>query len=327
MRRVKKLKGDRKGCTFSALPLIGLALMTLLLYADLRFLTDISSSSLHLAASTAQLASVPTKTIKSAAVASASSKAISSNKGGGDNCPSGSSLAKPIILDFSKVQQINMDRLHQVKGFTCDGYDEFMISPAGTEHYALLHYLSKSYADPELNPACQRRHLVDIGTRYVASSLSMASASPVKVWTFDIPNSMERVEAFRSKTEVEWQDAVKAQNVDITFHNVNLLAVSDVDFERYMNTWLIVLDTFHEPYSVPFEREWLKRLVDANFFKGVILLDDINLNEEMQTWWKEMNENAAEDGYVVHDVTKIGHWSGTGLLDFSGGQVSIIDNI
>ena len=315
MRRVKKLKGDRKGCTFTALPLFGLALMTLLLYADLRFLKGDSLSSLHLVASTGQ-------------VASSSTKAIGSNEVGGGNCPSGSSLAKPIILDFSKVQQMNMDRLHQVKGFTCDGYDEFMISPAGTEHYTLLHYLSKSYADPELNPACQRRHLVDIGTRYVASSLSMASASPVKVWTFDIPDSTERQTAFRGKTEAEWQEAVKAQNIDITFHNVDLLAVSNEDFERYMNTWLIMLDTWHVPYSHPFEREWLKRLVDAKFFKGVILLDDINLNEEMQqTWWNEMKENSANDGYVVHDVTKVGHWSGTGLLDFSGGQVSIIDNV
>jgi hypothetical protein len=312
MRVTKKLREEKK-CTFAALPLFGLALLTPLLRAS--FLANESSSSSHLTASTAQVvASVPTKTIIST----------------GGNCPSGSALAKPIILDFSKVQQMNMDRLHQVKGFTCEGYDEFMTSPAGVEHYTLLHYLSNNYADPELDPACQRRHLVDIGTRYVASSVSMASAlvhPSAKVWTFDIPDSMEREAAFRGKTEAEWQDAVKAQNIDITFHNVDLLAVSDEDFERYMNSWLIMLDTWHVPYSVPFEREWLKRLVDAKFFKGVILLDDINLNEEMQTWWKEMKDNAANDGYVVHDVTKIGHWSGTGLLDFSGGQVSVIDNI
>ena len=93
-----------------------------------------------------------------------------------------------------------------------------------------------------------------------------------------------------------------------------------------MNTWLIMLDTFHEPYSVPFEREWLKRLVDAKFFKGVIVLDDLTYNEEMQNWWKEVRDNAAGNGYVAYDITKVGHFSGTGLLDFSG-QVSVIDNI
>ena len=80
----------------------------------------------------------------------------------------------------------------------------------------------------------------------------MASALPThpKVYTFDIPSSMERANAFRSKTENEWQAAVKALQIDITFHNLDLLTVSDVDFRRYMNTWLIMLDTFHEPYQL-----------------------------------------------------------------------------
>lgn len=138
---------------------------------------------------------------------------------------------------------------------------------------------------------------------------------------------MERALAFRGRSEKDWQVAMKAQQIDITFHNLDLLTVSGDDFKRYMNTWLILLDTFHEPYSVPFEREWMKRLVDAKFFKGIILLDDIHLNPEMEKWWKELKENAARDGYIVHDLTKVGHSSGTGMLDFSGGQVTVIDNI
>jgi hypothetical protein len=246
----------------------------------------------------------------------------------GDICPRGSTLEKPIVLDFAKIKSSDIDRLHQIKGFTAEEYERYMTSPAGQEHYVLLHYLSKNYADPGLVASCKRRHLVDIGTRFVASSLSMATDShpPPKVLTFDLPGSRERVLAFRGKTEEEWQHAVKAHNVDIQFNNVDLLIVSDDDFEEYMNTWLIVLDTFHKPYSVPFEREWLKRLVDAKFFKGVIVLDDFSINEEMQNWWKELKDNATGNGYVAYDITKIGHWSGTALLDFSG-QVSVIDNI
>ena len=41
-----------------------------------------------------------------------------------------------------------------------------------------------------------------------------------------------------------------------------------------------------------------------------------------------MKDNAYRDDCVVHDVTKVGHKTGTGLLDFSGGGlVTIIDNI
>jgi hypothetical protein len=203
-----------------------------------------------------------------------------------------------------------------------------MLGPAGSEHHILLHHLATKYSE-QPSSTCPRRHLVDIGTRYVASSLAMASASPThpKVLTFDIPTSMERVHAFRGKTEEEWQTAVKAQNMDITFHNLDLLTVSHDDFRKYMNTWMIMLDAFHEPYTVPFEREWIKRLVDAKFFKGILLLDDIHLNPEMEKWWTELKDNAVRDGYTVYDVTKVGHASGTGFLDFSGGLVTVIDNI
>ena len=33
-------------------------------------------------------------------------------------------------------------------------------------------------------------------------------------------------------------------------------------------------------------------LVDAKFFKGILLLDDIHMNTEMEKWWKELKENA-----------------------------------
>jgi hypothetical protein len=50
-------------------------------------------------------------------------------------------------------------------------------------------------------------------------------------------------------------------------------------------TWLIVLDTFHQPYSVPFdEREFmggLTNLKDPFKIHGVLLLDDIQLDEEI----------------------------------------------
>ena len=111
------------------------------------------------------------------------------------------------------------------------------------------------------------------------------------------------------------------RNKDVTHTHTH---TSHNDFRKYMNTWMIMLD---EPYTVPFEREWIKRLVDAKFFKGILLLDDIHLNPEMEKWWIELKDNALRDGYTVYDVTKVGHASGTGFLDFSGGLVTVIDNI
>ena len=143
------------------------------------------------------------------------------------------------------------------------------------------------------------------------------------VYTFDIPRSRERVEAFRGKTEEEWQKEVHGANVDITFHNLDLLQISDEDFRRYMSTWLILLDTFHWPDTKLFEREYFDRLVKMGF-KGILLLDDIHLNPEMEKWWKELQDSAGRLGYIAYDVTNVGHFSGTGLLDFSG-KVRITD--
>ena len=95
------------------------------------------------------------------------------------------------------------------------------------------------------------------------------------------------------------------RNKDVTHTHT-----SHNDFRKYMNTWMIMLD---EPYTVPFEREWIKRLVDTN-----------HLNPEMEKWWTELKDNAVRDGYTVYAVTKVGHASGTWFLDFSGGLVKLL---
>jgi hypothetical protein len=84
------------------------------------------------------------------------------------------------------------------------------------------------------------------------------------------------------------------------------------------------LFTHHLPYSNPFEREWLNRLLQMGDFSGLVLLDDINLNAEMKKWWKELQDKAMERGYKTYDLTSVGHFSGTGLLDFSG-KVKIVE--
>lgn len=214
-----------------------------------------------------------------------------------------------ITIDFNAVKAINKNSLDLVSHHTIDNYRRHMMNDAGKEHYALLHYISTTYGD------C--RHFMDIGTRYVASALALGSNFRTPVWTFDLPDSKERLAAFRGKAEGEWQSAVKSSGVSVTFYNLDLLEVPDPDFRRYTGTWFIMLDTHHLPYTVPFEREFFQRLLDTNF-RGILGLDDIHLNDEMRRWWTELKDNAAKGGYTVHDVTAVGHVTGTGLVDFSG---------
>ena len=64
-------------------------------------------------------------------------------------------------------------------------------------------------------------------------------------------------------------------------------------------------DTFH---NGDFETEFVNYLTEIKY-KGLVLFDDIHLNKEMQDFW---------DGLKLekYDITEIGHFSGTGLVNF-----------
>lgn len=232
-----------------------------------------------------------------------------------------SKLSTPnTVINKTSVRLKSKERLHFLKGYTVPNYEKFFVDDPGKEHYTLWHYLTESY-----HTAKDCRHVVDIGTRYAASALALG-ASGVPVKTFDIPESRERFQAFRGQSEEAWQGLLQmSAGAHIEFYNLDLLGIPDEEFRNYMSTWLIVLDTFHKPYSVPFEREFLDRLVSTEpKFEGMLLLDDIHFNREMEQWWHEIEANAEKWGYKPYDLSTIGHHSGTGLLDFSR-QVSIAE--
>ena len=217
--------------------------------------------------------------------------------------------AKEIVIDYERIQSFDSSPLDRVKNYTKIQYSGYMMKKSGAEHYPLLSYISATYGD------C--RHLVDIGTRVATSALALGSNQRSPVWTFDIPKSMERRGAFRGRTEEEWQKNVHDLGVDITFYNIDLLNTTDEELKTYLGTWFVLLDTFHEPDRRPFEREFFQRMIDIGF-KGMLLLDDIYLNTQMKKWWSELRDNTSKFGYTTHDVTKVGHATGTGLVDFSG---------
>jgi len=229
-------------------------------------------------------------------------------------CPLDGSFDPPgseVIIDYAKIRSMDKSPLKLVQDFTTEEYAKYMLADAGTEHYAFLNYLSATYGD------C--RHFSDIGTRVVASAAVLGSNLKSPIWTFDIPKSNERQAAYRGDTEANYQAKAKSIGLNIKFHNVDLLKVSDEEFKKYFGTWFVMLDTFHKPDTVPFEREFFQRLLDIGF-KGILGLDDIHFNDEMKKWWKELQDQdgAVVGGYTTYDISEVGHHSGTGLVDFSG---------
>merc|ERR1712086_503559 len=214
-----------------------------------------------------------------------------------------------VVVDYDEIRAYDNSKIVEIMAFTIPGYEEYMSAPAGKEHYVLWAYMTKLLLDE--NPEVP---YIDIGTRHVSSALALGIAGrPVR--TFDLPDTGERIPAFRGKTEEEWQQQVTAAGVHITFCTESLINESAEWFAPVMKSPLIVLDTHHLPFTVPFERQFLWRLI-ALEYDGIVLLDDIHLNEEMERWWTEL-ETDNNGHYVMHDLTAVGHASGTGMLDFS----------
>lgn len=137
-----------------------------------------------------------------------------------------------IVIHFDKINRMEHNRIHQLerlKDYTIDSYVGFFLDSAGMEHYSLLNYMSSTYDD------C--RHFMYIGTGYVASALAAGSNQRSPVWTFDLPTSSKRLDAFRGKTEEEWQKQVQEAGVNIEFYNLDVMQVSDEELKKYLGTW------------------------------------------------------------------------------------------
>lgn len=153
----------------------------------------------------------------------------------------------------------------------------YFTQPAGTEHYRLLAHLSTLYS---------HRLILDVGTFHGASAVALSANPLAQVLSYDIQN----------------QRTIDIKRSNIEFRVKNVLE----DKDRLAQASLILLDTFHDG---SFEREFLRCLRSVGF-RGTLLLDDTHLNAAMESFWGEILLPKA-------DLTRVGHWSGTGVVYFS----------
>lgn len=162
----------------------------------------------------------------------------------------------------------------------CPEYKRYFEEPAGKEHYRFLEDLVR----------VKKGVVVDVGTLYGSSALALSTNPEVTVWTYDIMD------------HVPWHAGVrKRRNIDFRLKN-GIDAVPDFVNE----TDLIVLDV--DPHDGKQERAFFEAL-ETEGYKGVVVCDDIHLNEAMETWWNGVTQRK-------EDKTDVGHWSGTGVVYF-----------
>lgn len=150
----------------------------------------------------------------------------------------------------------------------------FNLMCSDTEHYKLIARIANSF---------NNETIYDIGSYRGLSAIALSYNQSNKIISYDIENVL---------------DCKVPHNVDFKIGNC-------FEDEGLLKSPLIMVDV--DPHNGKFEIEFMK-FVSKNNYKGMLIFDDIYLNDEMKEFWYSIE-------YPKYDLTKFGHWSGTGLVE------------
>lgn len=179
------------------------------------------------------------------------------------------------ILKITNQELDNLDTSY-VNNYQLTSNRDYFHGKSGDEHYRLLMLISSFY-DGEI--------LFDVGTNVCLSSIALQNNS--------------------DKNKIKSFDVEKILPTNPIINNIEYIigdSTKDVDF---INTPFIFLDTYHDGI---YEKIMYEHIKNTNW-KGILMLDDIHLNEPMKDYWNSFTEEK-------YDITNIGHWSGTGIVLF-----------
>ncbi|MBI2566478.1 MAG: hypothetical protein HYV63_05545 [Candidatus Schekmanbacteria bacterium] len=188
----------------------------------------------------------------------------------------------------SDVEKVNLERYARYLSWIPD-YAGYFVSPAGREHYKLLSFLTAQLPNGS--------KVADLGTLYGSSALALATNLGCRVVTYDI------------------EDHVKCLVPSVRYFSNVELRVRDCvsSLDEYLDSLLILLDI--DPHDGVQERIIVDKMIEKRY-RGIVVCDDINLNAGMREFWHRV-------ALEKHDVTRFGHWSGTGIIVFDPSHVSV----
>lgn len=159
---------------------------------------------------------------------------------------------------------------------------------SGKECYRLLIYLSQ-FIDNSI--------LIDLGTSNGASAIALSTNPTNNVISFDI----------QDRTEISM---IQSNSYEPTPYLNNIDYIVTKNFIRYINIFLlsplIYVDIGHDGI---FERK-LFNILKQKEYRGIVIMDDIYDFIELKRLWEDID-------IKKYDISKYGHHSGTGLIDFS----------
>jgi len=184
-------------------------------------------------------------------------------------------INKIININNNELDKINFNSLLPSQILNHDSSYKFLSLPSGNAHYRILSAISNLFNN------C---NIFDIGTNACRSAIALSTNKSNKIISYDVEQCLDINPVL--------------ENVDFILGN----AIKDI---RINESPLIMLDVNHDGL---YEDIVYNHLHSINW-KGILLLDDIHLNEPMKTFWSNITEQK-------YDITSVGAWSGTGLVYF-----------
>ena len=187
-----------------------------------------------------------------------------------------------------KLDEIKNGDLSYVKKYFPEKYEihkinEMNVGIENGEHYKLLSYFSN---------LIENETILDLGTRDGLSALVLSKNKKNKVITYDLLSKPKELELFEKDLP------------NLIFKQLNIF---DEKIEVIKNSKIIFLDL--DPHDGIQEKKFLDLLIEIDY-KGIVICDDIEWFPQMNEWWNNIKQ-------TKYNLTKYGHGSGTGVIDFS----------
>ena len=178
------------------------------------------------------------------------------------------------ILDKNQIEEISLLHLRHL----CIEYEQYFSGNAGGEPYKLYSFISNQYNNITI---------LDIGSYFGNSAIALSDNKTNTIISYDI---QEHGQTNIVRKNISWKLQEFREDNSIDYKNIPVILI-DVDPH----------DGIQEIEMVNFlrEKQW----------SGLLILDDIHLNENMNDFWQSFKE-------PKEDLTSFGHHSGTGVVYF-----------
>lgn len=194
-----------------------------------------------------------------------------------------------IQLDINKIKNINLERFNDfiiVKSRIIN----FHCKP-GKEHYRLLAYLSTCF---------NNSIIFDIGTQYGLSALALSYNLSNLVHSFDI------VDVIGDKHSKSPKDV---SNIKLFIDDIVNPERREIYKQELLDSPIVFIDI--DPHEGTREYNLYKWFLHKNY-QGILLFDDvIHFPDMKDNFWSKV------DPKYKYDLTRFGHWSGTGAIIFN----------